>query len=66
MSAEEESQVVHNIAGLIKSGKDCQRISLDLGKSILKQLQDVISNNPGYKIVPINELFENMKFIEIS
>ncbi len=65
LSPNEESIITHMIATLLKNGIKCQRNSYDLNRSISQVINDYLENNPNYEFVPVNDLFDSKKFIQI-
>lgn len=62
LSEEEEIELVNKIAAMQKDGIDCDKVSLNLDKSINEEINDLEGN---FTLVPVNKLFESINFINI-
>ncbi len=62
LSGEEEIELVNRIATMQKDDIDCNKVSLDLDKSINEEINNLEGN---FTLVPVNKLFESINFINI-
>ena len=63
LSKDEEIELVNKITKMQKQGINCDKLNLDLDKSINDEIKALEGD---FTFVPINSLFNELKFIDIE